>query len=61
MRLIRRAERYFEFEVLGRNWRTEILVVINSFLTMSYIVFVNPAILGEAGMPVTGVGAAIAA
>lgn len=61
MRLIRRAERYFEFEVLGTNWRTEILVGINCFLTMSYIVFVNTAILREAGMPVTGVGAAIAA
>ena len=58
MSLIQRAERYFEFEALGTNWRTEILAGITTFLTMSYIVFVNPSILREAGMPVTGVGAA---
>lgn len=29
-----------------------------TFLTMAYIVLVNPAILGQAGMPVTGVAAA---
>ena len=58
MSLIRRAERYFEFEALGTNWRTEILAGVTTFLTMSYIVFVNPAILRDAGMPVTGVGVA---
>ncbi len=58
MSLIRKAERYFEFEALGTNWRTEILAGVTTFLTMSYIVFVNPAILRDAGMPVTGVGVA---
>ena len=59
MSLIQRAERYFEFEALGTNWRTEILAGITTFLTMSYIVFVNPSILREAGMPVTCVAAAL--
>ena len=56
--LIERAERYFEFAALDTNWRTEILAGVTTFLTMSYIVFVNPSILREAGMPVTGVGVA---
>ena len=47
----RRLERYFEFEKLGTNWRTEILAGVTTFLTMAYIVFVNPAILAEAGVP----------
>ena len=59
--LIERAERYFEFAALGTNWRTEILAGVTTFLTMSYIVFVNPSILREAGMPVTGVGVATCA
>ena len=58
MSLIQRAEQYFEFEALGTTWRTEVVAGLTTFLTMSYIVFVNPAILREAGMPVTGVGAA---
>lgn len=59
--LIERAERYFEFAALGTNWRTEILAGVTTFLTMSYIVFVNPSILREAGMPVMGVGVATCA
>lgn len=47
----RRLERYFEFEALGTNWRTEILAGVTTFLTMAYIVFVNPAILRDAGVP----------
>lgn len=56
--LIERAERYFAFAALGTNWRTETLAGLTTFLTMSYIVFVNPSILREAEMPVTGVGVA---
>ncbi len=51
-------ERYFEFETLGTNWRTEILAGVTTFMTMAYIVFVNPSILAEAGMPLTAVVAA---
>jgi len=46
-----RLERYFEFEKLGANWRTEILAGCTTFVTMAYIIFVNPSILQEAGMP----------
>lgn len=53
-----RLERYFEFEQLGTNWRTEILAGMTTFVTMAYIVFVNPSILHEAGMPFKAVVAA---
>src|ERR1700694_4572790 len=48
-------ERYFEFQRLKTNWRTEILAGLTTFITMAYIVFVNPSILRDAGMPVAGV------
>jgi AGZA family xanthine/uracil permease-like MFS transporter len=51
-------ERYFEFRHLGTNWRTEILAGVTTFLTMAYIVLVNPAILAAAGVPVPAVTAA---
>lgn len=51
-------ERYFEFTHLGTNWRTEILAGVTTFLTMAYIVLVNPAILSAAGVPLTGATAA---
>ncbi len=51
-------EKYFEFEHLGTNWRTEILAGVTTFLTMAYIVLVNPAILADAGVPLPAVTAA---
>jgi len=51
-------ERYFEFKRLGTNWNTEVLAGATTFITMAYIVFVNPSILRDAGMPVAGVFAA---
>src|SRR5579863_6159536 len=51
-------ERYFEFTRLGTNWRTEILAGVTTFLTMAYIVLVNPAILAAAGVPLAAVTAA---
>src|SRR6266496_2012486 len=53
-----RLERYFEFQQLGATWRTEILAGFTTFMTMAYIVFVNPAILHETGMPLAAVTAA---
>lgn len=53
-----RLERYFEFERLGTNWRTELLAGATTYVTMAYIVFVNPSILREAGMPFQAVAAA---
>ncbi|HTS61579.1 MAG TPA: NCS2 family permease [Candidatus Acidoferrales bacterium] len=58
MHLRPRLERYFQFESLGATWRTEILAGFTTFMTMAYIVFVNPAILHETGMPLAAVTAA---
>jgi AGZA family xanthine/uracil permease-like MFS transporter len=55
---IERAERHFQFKDLGTDWRTESLAGLTTFLTMSYIIFVNPSILREAGMPATAVAGA---
>jgi len=58
MPLGQRLEQYFEFARLETNWRTEILAGVTTFMTMAYIVFVNPAILHETGMPLAAVTAA---
>jgi len=42
MPLRHRLERYFEFDKLGATWKTEILAGFTTFMTMAYIVFVNP-------------------
>ena len=46
-----RIERYFEIGALGTSVRTEAVAGVTTFLAMSYIVAVNPAILSDAGMP----------
>lgn len=56
--LVERLERYFEFQALETNWKTEILAGVTTFMTMAYIIFVNPSILHEAGMPFAAVVAA---
>ncbi len=56
--LAARLARYFSFAELGTDWRTEILAGCTTFITMAYIVFVNPAILSETGMPYQAVVAA---
>ncbi|WP_043308978.1 NCS2 family permease [Pseudomonas sp. ML96] len=43
-------EKLFQLKAHNTNVRTEILAGITTFLTMAYILFVNPAILGETGM-----------
>ncbi|HAU8298565.1 TPA: NCS2 family permease [Vibrio vulnificus] len=43
-------ERLFKLSEHGTNVRTEIIAGITTFLTMAYIIFVNPAILADAGM-----------
>ncbi|WP_226634875.1 NCS2 family permease [Novosphingobium profundi] len=53
-----RLERRFELRARGTTPRTEVLAGFTTFLTMAYIVLVNPAILGTAGMPVAAVAAA---
>jgi AGZA family xanthine/uracil permease-like MFS transporter len=58
MSLRAHLERHFQFQELGATWRTEVLAGFTTFMTMAYIVFVNPAILHEAGMPLAAVTAA---
>jgi AGZA family xanthine/uracil permease-like MFS transporter len=43
--------RYFDFAGNGTGYRQEILAGITTFLTMAYIIVVNPAILEAAGIP----------
>src|SRR5260221_723275 len=43
-------ESYFGLRENGTTVRTEIIAGFTTFLTMAYIMFVNPSILGEAGM-----------
>ena len=44
------ADRYFGLSQQGTDVRTEFIAGLTTFLTMVYIVFVNPIILGKAGM-----------
>jgi len=43
-------ERLFSLRANGTTVRTEILAGATTFMTMAYIIFVNPAILADAGM-----------
>ena len=58
--------KYFRFGELGTNFRTELIAGLTTFVSMAYILFVNPTVLGAAGMDkgavftATGVAAAIA-
>lgn len=44
------AERVFKLKKNGSDVKTEIMAGITTFMTMSYILAVNPQILGDAGM-----------
>lgn len=44
-------DNYFKLSDNGTTVRTELLAGLTTFLTMAYIIFVNPSILGDAGMP----------
>ncbi len=46
----RMLEKLFQLDANGTNVRREILAGVTTFLTMAYIIFVNPAILKDAGM-----------
>jgi len=50
--------RFFRLAERRTDARTEVLAGVTTFLTMAYIVLVNPAILSSAGMPVASVAAA---
>ncbi|GAW92174.1 NCS2 family permease [Calderihabitans maritimus] len=44
-------EKVFKLSENQTTLRTEVLAGITTFMTMAYIIFVNPAILSDAGMP----------
>ena len=51
-------ERMFGLSGHGTTVRTEVFAGFTTFLTMAYIVVVNPTILGDAGLPIAAVAAA---
>ncbi|PKN34253.1 MAG: NCS2 family permease [Deltaproteobacteria bacterium HGW-Deltaproteobacteria-19] len=51
---------FFRFEERGTNLRTELSAGVTTFLTMAYIIFVNPGILSAAGVPFAGAATATA-
>ncbi|MBR3121171.1 NCS2 family permease [Oceanobacillus profundus] len=53
-------KKYFQFDELRTNYRTEFMAGLTTFLAMAYILFVNPSILAEAGMDEQAVFAATA-
>ncbi|MFL5895261.1 MAG: NCS2 family permease [Thermoleophilaceae bacterium] len=53
-------DRRFGFGARGSSLRIELLGGVSTFLTMSYILFVNPAILSAAGLPFNAVAVATA-
>ena len=48
-------ERLFKLKENGTNIRTEVLAGLTTFFAMSYILFVNPEMLSQTGMPAQGV------
>jgi len=48
-------ERVFKLRANGTNVKTEVVAGITTFMTMAYILAVNPSILGDAGMDATAV------
>ena len=50
-----KIKKFFKLEEHGTNVKTEILAGITTFLTMAYILVVNPAMLSETGMPAQSV------
>jgi len=53
--MLTRLEQHFGFTAHNTTWRTEILAGLTTFITMAYIIFVNPAILSQTGMPLAAV------
>lgn len=51
---------YFKFEELNTNFRTEFIAGLTTFASMAYILFVNPTVLGAAGMDKSAVFTATA-
>jgi adenine/guanine/hypoxanthine permease len=54
------VESFFKFKERGTSLSTELIAGVTTFLTMAYIVFVNPGILSAAGVPFEGAATATA-
>lgn len=50
-----KIKHFFKFDANGTTFGTEVQAGITTFLAMSYIIFVNPAMLSQTGMPAQGV------
>lgn len=48
-------EKQFRLKESGTNVKTEFVAGLTTFFTMAYIIFVNPSILGQTGIPKGGV------
>jgi AGZA family xanthine/uracil permease-like MFS transporter len=53
-------ERVFQLSAHGTNVKTEVLAGITTFMTMAYILIVNPQILSQSGMDIGAVFTATA-
>ncbi len=49
--MLNRLKNYFEFEKYNTNFKQEIIAGVTTFLSMAYIIIVNPKILEIAGIP----------
>ncbi|MGA4845755.1 solute carrier family 23 protein [Streptomyces sp. G5(2025)] len=45
------VDRYFSLTARGSTWRREVLAGASTFMALSYIVVVNPAVLAQGGIP----------
>ena len=54
-------DKFFDLSARHTSVRTEIVAGFTTFLTMAYIILVNPAILSQTGMPIAAVAAATCA
>lgn len=52
---MKKLEEFFQLKENGSNFSTELIAGLSTFFAMSYIIFVNPAILSQTGMPYQGV------
>ena len=48
-------DKFFKLSEHGTTVRTEVLAGLTTFFAMSYILFVNPSMLAQTGMPTQGV------
>lgn len=52
---MKKIEEFFQLKENKTNFSTELIAGLSTFFAMSYIIFVNPAILSQTGMPYQGV------